>query len=236
MSRPDGVIFDWGNTLVDYPLRTTEEQHAFLASFLLDHADLMAPSASFDIREAIRDADWLAAFNRENDDFTVRPFRERMRPILGDRAAPDLIDDLEHRLCERIFATAIAIDGAAALMTRVRDANLRICILSNTPWGTSPRHWRQELARHPLTSGAPIVLCGDVGHRKPHRDTFRRCLEELGTPAETTVMIGDNLASDIIGAGDCGLPAIWFRRVPIDGPGRHRVVETLIDLADALKV
>lgn len=234
MTRIDGVIFDWGNTLVDYPLRTGPEQHRFLASFLLDHADILASSARIDIRSAASDDAWLAAFNRENDDFAVRPFGDRLRPLLGDGLAQGLLDELERHLCERIFASGIVIDGAGALMTRIRDAGRPVCILSNTPWGTSSRLWRQELERHPVSTGASIVLCGDVGYRKPHRATFRRCLEELGTAPTTTVMIGDNLASDVAGAAAYGLPAIWYNKVGDDAPPGSRAVASLLDLTDLL--
>lgn len=236
MTRIDGVIFDWGNTLVDYPLRTESEQHRFLASFLLDHADILTPSARIDIRSAASDDAWLAAFNRENDDFAVRPFADRLRPLLGDDLPPDLSDDIERHMCERIFASGTVIDGALALMTRIREAGLPVCILSNTPWGTSARLWRQELERHPVSAGASIVLCGDVGYRKPHRAAFRRCLDELSTAPTTTVMIGDSLVSDVAGAAECGLPAVWYNKAGDDNlPGR-RAVETLLDLADLLKI
>jgi FMN phosphatase YigB (HAD superfamily) len=236
MTRIDGVIFDWGNTLVDYPLRTGPEQHRFLASFLLDHADILTPSARIDIRSAASDDAWLAAFNRENDDFAVRPFGDRLRPLLGDGLAPGLLDELERHLCKRIFDSGLVIDGAVALVTQIRQAGLPVCILSNTPWGTSSRLWRQELERHPVSAGASIVLCGDVGYRKPHRAAFRRCLDELGTAPTATVMIGDSLSSDIVGAAEYGLSAVWYKRADDHNPSGYRTVETLLDLTDLLKI
>lgn len=234
MTRIESVIFDWGNTLVDYPLRTTPEQLGFLASFLTDHADLLAPWACVDVASTARDPEWLAAFNRENDGFAVRPFRERMRLLLGEAAGPAFFDEIERRLCQRIFAAGIATDGAADLMERLRRSDFRVCILSNTPWGTSARHWREELARHPFVAGTPIVLCGDVGYRKPHRDAFQRCIETLGTAADATVMIGDSLASDVLGALDFGLSAIWFKKADEPNPARHPAGETMSDLAEHL--
>ena len=51
----------------------------------------------------------------------------------------------------------------------------------------------------------PVVL------GKPAAAFFAAALETLATSAATTLMIGDDIRGDVLGAQDCGLPAILVR-------------------------
>ena len=51
----------------------------------------------------------------------------------------------------------------------------------------------------------------ETGYEKPNPKAFRNVLEWIGSGA-TTWMIGDSYASDIVGAGEVGLPAILVRK------------------------
>ena len=57
-----------------------------------------------------------------------------------------------------------------------------------------------------------ILISGDIGIGKPDRRIYERILEQLGARADTTLMIGNNLTSDIRGAQDVGLRAVWLNR------------------------
>ncbi|MEQ9334873.1 TIGR01459 family HAD-type hydrolase [Thalassobaculum sp.] len=45
-------------------------------------------------------------------------------------------------------------------------------------------------------------------HGKPYPALFRRAVEELGSPAERTLVVGDGLATDIAGAAAAGLDSL----------------------------
>jgi putative hydrolase of the HAD superfamily len=55
-----------------------------------------------------------------------------------------------------------------------------------------------------------MVSSESVGHPKPAAPIFRHAMQLVGAVAEQTLMIGDNLDTDIQGARDLGLDAIWF--------------------------
>ncbi len=78
----------------------------------------------------------------------------------------------------------------------LRLAQIPVVILSN---GTHTRvaRWAAELE----LKGLPLT-------GKPRGHAFRRGLEQLGTPAAETAMVGDQLFTDVLGANRAGLVSV----------------------------
>lgn len=57
-----------------------------------------------------------------------------------------------------------------------------------------------------------ILISGEVGVGKPDCRIFELALEELAASPSETVMIGDSLSRDILGAQHAGLKGIWLNR------------------------
>lgn len=55
-----------------------------------------------------------------------------------------------------------------------------------------------------------IITSESVGVKKPNPKVFKYALEKVAAKAESSVMIGDNLEADIIGALNCGITSIHF--------------------------
>lgn len=80
-----------------------------------------------------------------------------------------------------------------------------------------------------------VVVCSEeVGEKKPHPSVFNYALEKAGAVAEESVMIGDSLEVDAIGAQNAGITGIWFN--PTSSAAKHKVIEIneLRDLLDML--
>ncbi len=58
----------------------------------------------------------------------------------------------------------------------------------------------------------PILISGEVGIGKPDSRIFELALEALATSSSETVMVGDSLTRDILGAQRAGLKGIWLHR------------------------
>lgn len=236
MRNPGAIIFDWGNTLCDYPLRTEAEQVEFLHDFLTDPSsftDLATVPAPKSIASTT-----LQALNREREDCRVVSFVDRLRCAL----APDIDDAdatlLELRLCNRIFAGGQLMPEAEKVVTTVRRMGYRTAILSNTPWGTSHRLWRAEVARHTNVSRNCdlVMFCGDCGYRKPSQAAFDACLDFLREAPDNVMMVGDSLRSDVLGARGAGCRAVWFRRdASLPKDESLAVMTTLDDLISLLR-
>jgi putative hydrolase of the HAD superfamily len=57
-----------------------------------------------------------------------------------------------------------------------------------------------------------VLIAGEVGFGKPDRRVFETILNRLGSVAENSLMVGDRLSTDILGAHGAGLRAVWVNR------------------------
>jgi putative hydrolase of the HAD superfamily len=81
-----------------------------------------------------------------------------------------------------------------------------------------------------------VILSEDAGANKPSPAFFSYALRKTGAKKEQTLMIGDNLQTDIVGAMLAGLDAAWFNRYPeypADDPVDY-VVTSLSELKEIL--
>jgi len=211
------VLFDLGDTLVSYyqpqdfmPILRRSLDACLRA---LGHIPLSGEARTELVHQALE-------LNQERADLAVWPLEERLRVLFRQYAPDSAIDtELAERLSEAflqpIFATARVSKDALALLMSLKRRGVKTAIVSNTPWGSSGRIWRAELARHGLLPAVDaIVFCRDVGWRKPHPSPFRRALEILAVAAKDAAFVGDDPVWDIEGALSAGLMPILLGSRP----------------------
>jgi putative hydrolase of the HAD superfamily len=214
------VLFDLGNTLVSYyqptdfmPILRRSLDACLLT---LGHTPLGREAQTELVHQALD-------LNQERADLAVWPLEERLRVLFRHYTAEPTIDfamaeRLSQAFLQPIFATARVSKDALPVLMALKRRGVKTAIVSNTPWGSSGRVWRTELARHELHAAVDaIVFCRDVGWRKPHPSPFRRALEMLGVSAKEAAFVGDDPVWDIEGADGAGLLPILLGAHP-----RHR--------------
>jgi len=55
-----------------------------------------------------------------------------------------------------------------------------------------------------------MILSDHIGKNKPHPALFKYALQQANTSKESSIMIGDNLNTDILGAKNSHIDQIWF--------------------------
>lgn len=101
------------------------------------------------------------------------------------------------------------VDGAYELMDHLRSRGYRIHLCSN---GFKEVQYHKLRASCLLEYFDTIILSDDIGVPKPSRTFFDKALEISGAVRETTIMIGDNYNTDIVGAMNAGIDTILFNR------------------------
>lgn len=81
-----------------------------------------------------------------------------------------------------------------------------------------------------------IAISGEVGERKPNAKIFDFVQEQLNTRPEKTVMVGDNIGTDIIGAQQAGWISVWINRTGAEAPTENQPDFTITSLTDLMEI
>jgi len=127
------------------------------------------------------------------------------------------------------------IDGAHELIEYLHGEGYRMHITSN---GFHEVQYKKLAACGLRDFFDTIILSEDAGVNKPKPAFFDYALKVSGAQRQTTLMIGDNLQTDILGAMNAGIDAMLFNRwqVDVNENAQHPtfVVETLRNIMDIL--
>jgi len=226
------VLFDLGNTLVSY--YAAADFAPILRACLRACVAVLPPGTHVDESEVEQRA---LSLNVERAAQAVWPLAERLKVLFGAAASdPDTLQGLVKAFLQPIFATAAVDPEALGVLATLRARGLRTAIVSNTPWGSSARDWRAELARHGLLAAVDAaVFCVDVGFRKPHPAPIERALSLLGVAAADAVFVGDDPRWDVVGAQRAGVrPVLLSKDPPAVLPDGVTVVRDLAQILQCL--
>jgi len=232
--RYDGIIFDYGNTLVSYWTRDEwltilRRGLAGVAKDLVNDGHCIPESAVIEAR--------MQAERGDGIDLKVRPLEDRLRRIFGLKGT---VQGRIKRLCRTflapMFITAIVPDDVRPALGRLRAAGLRLGILSNLPWGSPWEPWHEEIARHGLTAAVDAVTtCREAGYRKPDRRAFELALSRLSVPADRCLFVGDDPRWDVAGGRGAGMDVALIDRHGEWPAGDCPVVHALTDVEELVR-
>jgi putative hydrolase of the HAD superfamily len=210
----EGVLFDWGDTLMRFDYDEELETAGFRAGLAaLERAGEELPDADAiteHFRERYLPLFWAPGTVEELE------YPGLVRQLLGDFGVELSDDELDRYLDAEHEAWAPARQLAAhthALLESLRARGLKLGLVSNAfdpPWLLHRDLEQMGLAERLDTA----VFSSEVGKRKPHPAIFERALASLGVAPECAVFVGDRLYEDVRGAGALGMTtvqALWFR-------------------------
>lgn len=203
------LVLDLDDTLVDH---TSAADTAIVSWAQELGLEVLDPRA----RWAEISAGHYARYQRRELTFAEQR-RERVRAFLGreldDARADACFDDY----LARYEAAWRVYDDAVPALRRARAAGLRVGVLTN---GDA----EQQRAKVDRLGLAPqidvLVASSDLPAGKPDPTAFHHTTGLLGTAPEDTLMVGDCLAEDVLGALAAGLQAVL-----LDRHDRHRSVD-----------
>lgn len=234
---PAAVLFDLGGVLVHLDYASIAAEAASLG-VALDASAL--PRAEGHARRAIDARAGLLGHATGTDAARVPDYFDDLLAGAGLDAAvrAELVPRLRARHHESNL-WRVPFPEAAATITRLRAAGLRLAVVSNADGRA-----RAVLEAAGLAGGFDAILDSHLeGVEKPDAEIFHRAVARVGVRAERTVFVGDILSIDIIGARGAGLrpilidPASAYRGVAIGDVAVERIERlpelfTRIGLAD----
>lgn len=166
------------------------------------------------------------------DFLIVERFRRPLSTSDGLAVTDDLCLEMSDVFLDYCSSKPGVVEGAHSLMDYLRQRGYRMHMTSN---GFHEVQYKKLAACGLRDYFDTIILSEDAGANKPSPQYFDYALKVSGASRETTLMIGDNLNTDIVGAHNAGLDTILFNRwgvEPTDVP--THTVTRLLDIKDIL--
>ncbi|MFB3881135.1 MAG: HAD family hydrolase [Armatimonadota bacterium] len=236
------VLFDLGQTLLEYPGNTHEFWRGFLERRLAEMR------AEFERIAAVeRDAPAFVAhamdvmWPERKVSMSGRSwhFSERLQALAGSYGAGRCSEGE----CERLTDAFYQPIGAATrrypetleVLEALRARGVRMAIISNAPWDVPGRLLVADMERWGIAGHFDaMVMSGDVPWRKPNPEFMWEAARRLGVEPGECLVVGDSLRADIAGAKAAGMRCVWVNRdgaeLTGDDPKPDAVVACLSEL------
>ena len=139
----------------------------------------------------------------------VERFRRPLSEGRGLEVTEALCLEMSDRFLEFCATKPGVVDGAHELMDYLKGRGYRMHMTSN---GFHEVQYKKLAACGLRDYFDTIILSEDAGVNKPSPQYFDYAIKVSGANRATTLMIGDNLQTDIMGALGCGIDALLFNR------------------------
>ena len=199
------LLFDLNQTLLDFHASERKALEIVVTKNGLKYTDEV-----YDHFKAYNKALWLGlekgAISR-TELFTMR-FTDLLNFCEGDNTGIDPLE-VNADFIRTMSVNGVPMPGALDCIRAIKAAipDSRIYIASNgatiNAKGRMASTGLDKLIAH-------LFISEDMGVNKPEAEFFDICLNEIGEPKETCIMIGDSLSSDMLGAKNAGIASVWF--------------------------
>jgi HAD superfamily hydrolase (TIGR01509 family) len=132
---------------------------------------------------------------------------EAVRRFVAERGVPasDLyVERFRAIALEMVGEFVIPLPGVKQTLEALRERGIALAVLSN---GWNPL---QILKAQRAGFFGPVLASADIGAEKPAKDAYEALLRALASRPDETWYVGDDPWTDISGAHDAGIQAIWI--------------------------
>lgn len=232
------VLFDLGHTLITFE---GDYKRVMAESYLVLAQSLRAAGYLVDAREFAQRFDLIINdyYRARDEDLIERPIELYLAQVLASYEIYDPRKSVVQSALENMYRAAELHwqpeDDTLPTLHTLKNAGYRLGMITNAANADNANRLIDMFELRPYFE--VILISAVEGIRKPDTRIYSRALNRLSIPSSQTVMVGDTLTADILGAQNAGLRAVWITRRS-DRPENQRsneitpdaVVETLSDL------
>ncbi|HET9780210.1 MAG TPA: HAD family hydrolase [Candidatus Dormibacteraeota bacterium] len=208
MDSIDGVLFDYGRTLVTFAY-PTDDLLDVLREFrprIEKALSVHAPEAETILHDVLEPLEEYVSSESEDEVDYMDVYREAWH-----RAGLTIPDDLLHEILDaeqRVWDRSVRVDPEAPeILEWLRARRIRSGICSNAPF--PPEMMRRQMASNGIAELVDaVVFSSEVGKRKPSPELYRAAVDAIGISPERTLFVGDRVREDYEGPRAAGMRAV----------------------------
>jgi putative hydrolase of the HAD superfamily len=237
----DGVLFDYGHTLVtcERPEPALVDAYGVIAHRLSEDLPGRPAIGSDLVRRVHRRVEARVdghALSARLDEIDTVALTAEAYVQAGVSLTPSMVDEALAIEQEAWWTAMVVGPGVVTVLGALRAAGIRTGLCSNASYRPESLHGQlAHLGLDDLLDS--VTFSSEVGWRKPSPRIFEAAVAALGCPVDTTVMLGDRVRQDVLGARAMGMRAIRLREHVDDVDDEQLATATLdrlSDLPDAL--
>ena len=221
------ILIDIDNTLLDFHLSVVYSLERVFKEFNIPFKDEYVPKFI-----EINDGLWRKI---ENNELT----REQLFEIRFNTVFKALNIDadgvsVETAFRRELFDSAVLVDGAKEILQYL-SSKYKVYAASNAIYDQQVNRLKKAGILEYITD---VFVSDRTGYKKPNKEFFDYCFSNMdGATKSQTVMIGDSLSADILGAYNFNMKSIWYnidkKPIPEDLTANY-VVDDLLEIKNIL--
>ena len=160
-----------------------------------------------DIYNPINVAYWKLYERNEIDQETLRVNRLKDAfEALNFSISLEEINTISHLFIEYLTSNNHLIDGTIEILDYLKD-NYKLHIITNGfSFVQEVKLQKSNLDKYFVT----ITNSEVAGHKKPHQNIFQYALSSANASKNQSIMVGDSIEADVLGAMNFGMKAVYF--------------------------
>lgn len=166
------------------------------------------------------------------DYLIIERFRRPLSVGMGDVSEAFCLE-VSDRFLDLCACKPGVVEGAHELMRYLKGKGYRMHLCSN---GFGSVQYRKLAASDMTGYFDTVILSEDAGANKPARQFFDYAMQQSGATLDTTLMIGDNFQTDILGAKAYGLDTLFFNRYPEAFTATEPITYEVRSLAEVMDI
>lgn len=153
----------------------------------------------------------------------------RMVGIIDDKLALSLGPDFLERTTNKKKLEPHALE-----VLEILQPYFKLAVLSNGFKEVQYTKIKQSGLNHFFKDPNQIILSDEIGYYKPDIRYFQKAMETVGAAPETSLLVGDNLDTDIKGAQTAKIDAIYYNKYHIELPNTFKQTPQIADLKEMI--
>ena len=203
MNEIKHIFFDLDHTLWDFEKNSTLAFEKIFQelNYTIDSQQFM------DIYNPINVAYWKLYERNEIDQETLRVNRLKDAfEALNFSISLEEINTISHLFIEYLTSNNHLIDGTIEILDYLKD-NYKLHIITNGfSFVQEVKLQKSNLDKYFVT----ITNSEVAGHKKPHQNIFQYALSSANASKNQSIMVGDSIEADVLGAMNFGMKAVYF--------------------------